>query len=109
MNYMQLKYIHGLAVSIVSLPLVIASGVCLLAAFALGYAAYAFAVVTTFLYECPLAPKAKTGEDLNNPIAKFSEKTSTFHSRKYEHAHQVHQVKRKRAPFGALAFCRIVG
>lgn len=69
-----LKYIHGLAVSIVSLPLVIVSGVCFLAAFALVYVAYAFAVVTTVLYECPLAPKAKKGEDIKNPIAKFSEK-----------------------------------
>ena len=69
-----LKYIHGLTVSIVSLPFVIVSGVCFLAAFALVYVAYAFAVVTTFLYECPLAPKAKKGENLKNPIAKFFEK-----------------------------------
>ena len=46
----------------------------ILAAFALVYVAYAFAVVTTVLYECPLAPKAKKGEDIKNPIAKFSEK-----------------------------------
>ena len=69
-----LKYIHGLAVSIVSLPFVIASGVCFLVAFAFVYVAYAFAIATTFLYECPLAPKAEKDEDIKNPIAKFSEK-----------------------------------
>ena len=69
-----LKYIHGLAVSIVSLPFVVASVVCFLAAFVLVYVAYAFAVVTIVLYECPLAPKANKGENLKNPIAKFSEK-----------------------------------
>lgn len=69
-----MKYIHGLAISIVSIPFVFASCVCILAALALVHAAYAFALVTTFLYECPLAPKAKKGEDIKNPIAKVSEK-----------------------------------
>lgn len=69
-----MKYLHGLAISIVSIPFAFASGVCILAALALVHAAYAFAIATTFLYECRLAPKAKKGDDIQNPIAKFSEK-----------------------------------
>ena len=69
-----MKYLHGLAISIVSIPVVFASCVCILAALALVHAAYAFAIATTFLYECRLAPKAKKGDDIQNPIAKFSEK-----------------------------------
>ena len=69
-----MKYLHGLAISIVSIQFVFASCVCIIATLALVHAAYAFALVTTFLYECRLAPKAKKGDDIQNPIAKFSEK-----------------------------------
>lgn len=69
-----MKYLHGLSISVVYIPFVFASCVCILAALALVHAAYAFSLVTTFLYECPLAPKANKGDDIQNPIAKFSEK-----------------------------------
>lgn len=73
-----LKYIHGLVISIAALPFVLICGVLFFVAFLAIYGAYMFAIITTFIYECPLAPKAERGERLKNPIAKFSEMIVNF-------------------------------
>ena len=68
------RYLHGILISVLALPLVMLAGILFLCAFLFVLLNYAISSTVVFLYGSPLAPKVHNGENLRNPLARISEK-----------------------------------